>query len=65
VFNYVAYTFYYAYDTLVFFLTLFVEKVPFRALFEEKQKSWRKIKKEVISLNLINLITLELRVSKS
>jgi hypothetical protein len=65
VFNYVAYTIYYAYDTLVFFLTLFVEKVPFRALFEEKQKSWRKIKKEVISLNLINLITLELRVSKS
>jgi hypothetical protein len=58
VFSYVAYTFYYAYDTLVFFLTLFVKKVPFRALFEEKQKSWRKIKKEVSSLNLINLITL-------
>jgi hypothetical protein len=28
-FNYVAYTFYYMFGTLVFSLTLFVEKVPF------------------------------------
>jgi hypothetical protein len=39
VFNYVAYTFYYMFDTLVCSLTQFVEKVPFWALFEEKQKS--------------------------
>jgi hypothetical protein len=39
VFNYVAYTFYYAYDTLVWPITLVVEKVSFGALFEEKQRS--------------------------
>jgi hypothetical protein len=48
-FEYVTYNFYYVYDTLVSSLILFVEKVSFRALFEEKQKSWRKIKKEVSS----------------
>jgi hypothetical protein len=36
VFNYVAYTFHYMFGTLVCSLTLFVEKVPFRALLEEK-----------------------------
>jgi hypothetical protein len=38
VFNYVAYTFYYAFGALVCSLTLFVENVTFRALFEEKQR---------------------------
>jgi hypothetical protein len=47
VFNYVAYTFYYMFGTLVCSLTLFVEKVSFRALFEGKQKSWEKNGKEV------------------
>jgi hypothetical protein len=45
VFNYVAYTFYYAYVSLVCSLTLFVEKVSFRALLEEKQKIWGEIEK--------------------
>jgi hypothetical protein len=36
VFNYVAYTFYYMFGTLVCSLALFVEKVSFWALFEEK-----------------------------
>jgi hypothetical protein len=40
-------TFYFVFGTLVCSLTQFVEKVPFQALFEEKQKSWRKINKEV------------------
>jgi hypothetical protein len=34
-FEYVAYTFYYAFDTLVCSLTLFEEKVPFRVIFEK------------------------------
>jgi hypothetical protein len=36
VFNYVAYTFYYAFGALVCSLTLSVENVTFMALFEEK-----------------------------
>jgi hypothetical protein len=36
VFEYVAYNFYYAFGTLVCSLTLFVEKVPFGDLFDEK-----------------------------
>jgi hypothetical protein len=38
VFNYVAYTSYYKFGALFCSLTLSVEKVPFWALFEEKQK---------------------------
>jgi hypothetical protein len=34
VFNYVAYTFYYMFGTLVCYLTLFVEKIPPPSLFE-------------------------------
>jgi hypothetical protein len=36
VFNYVAYTFYYAHGTLGWSLTLVVEKVSFGVLFEKK-----------------------------
>jgi hypothetical protein len=42
VLNYVAYTYYYAYGTSVCYLTLFVEKVSFGTLFEEKQKKLEK-----------------------
>jgi hypothetical protein len=49
VFNYVAYTLYYAYETLDCSLTLFIDKVSLGALFEEEQKSWKKIKKEINS----------------
>jgi hypothetical protein len=38
-FNHVAYTSYYKFGALVCSLTLSVEKVPFWALLEEKQKS--------------------------
>jgi hypothetical protein len=40
-------TFYYAFGALVFSLTWFVEKVPYRALFEEKRRSWGYTEKEV------------------
>jgi hypothetical protein len=42
VFEYVAYTFHYAFGTLVCSLTLFVEKVPLRAIFEKKIEKLRK-----------------------
>jgi hypothetical protein len=38
-FEYVAYTFYYAFGMLVCSLICFVEKVPFEVLSEEKQRS--------------------------
>jgi hypothetical protein len=57
-FNYVAYTFYYMFGTLVCPLTLFVEIVSFQALFEEKQKSWEKNGKEVTLYDLVNWIIL-------
>jgi hypothetical protein len=37
VFNCVAYTFYYMFGTLVCSLAIFVEKVTFQALFEERK----------------------------
>jgi hypothetical protein len=39
VFNYITYTFYYMFGSLVYSLTQLVEKVPFRILFDEKQKN--------------------------
>jgi hypothetical protein len=43
VFKYVAYTFYYAYGTLVLLSNHVCRNVSFGALFEVKQKSWEKI----------------------
>jgi hypothetical protein len=42
VFEYAVYTFHYAFGTLVCSLTLFVEKVPLRTIFEKKIEKLRK-----------------------
>jgi hypothetical protein len=44
-FSYVAYIFYYASGALVCSLTMFVEKVPFGALFEDKREVRERLRK--------------------